>query len=648
MRLDNRLEKVNPQKEAFIISMIYIILGYLFTSILDSKYFIAVSAVLIYFVIYDRVKRLKRMNTVVYESLEELSETTKGLVETQEKLYMEKLVSDNIIKNSTLVIYTWDLDYKILSFNPYAEKITGYKEAEVIGKSWVDLFLYDDEKQKVEGLVRYLKTGKPLKNSIGDVWRTKDGRDIELIWTDSPIVDDNNKVVKVISIGTDITEHKNLVRKLNQIAYYDSLTGLPNRISLEREGRKIVEQARMNNQKLAFLYLDIDNFKQINDTLGYNAGDKLLIHIGNILKSNGENHYYLSKLGEDEYSIILTQVKDEKDIIRRTERILEKIRQPWVTDNHEFNISASIGIAVFPDNADNFSDLMKYGNMAMYYVKQRGKNDYFFYQDELGERISYNTFIINQIRKALEEKQFKLQYQPIVNLKTGEVGAFETLLRWHNPVKGYISPMEYIPLIEETGQIIDVTSYVLRMVIEQKSLWNKKGFTGFRVGVNISNKSLVKCGLDKELEGILREYDVSPREIVLEVTETVFADNISYCVDSLLGVDRLGIQMALDDFGTGYSSLAMLRSLPIKYIKIDKSFIKNMTRSSEDTVIVRTIINMAHNLGMYVIAEGIENKEQRDALIELGCDFGQGYYFSKPLDPEDVEAIYFEKVEKNV
>lgn len=648
MRLDNRLEKVNPQKEAFIISMIYIILGYLLTSILDSKYFIAVSAVLIYFVIYDRVKRLKRMNTVVYESLEELSETTKGLVETQEKLYMEKLVSDNIIKNSTLVIYTWDLDYKILSFNPYAEKITGYKEAEVIGKSWVDLFLYDDEKQKVEGLVRYLKTGKPLKNSIGDVWRTKDGRDIELIWTDSPIVDDNNKVVKVISIGTDITEHKNLVRKLNQIAYYDSLTGLPNRISLEREGRKIVEQARMNNQKLAFLYLDIDNFKQINDTLGYNAGDKLLIHIGNILKSNGENHYYLSKLGEDEYSIILTQVKDEKDIIRRTERILEKIRQPWVTDNHEFNISASIGIAVFPDNADNFSDLMKYGNMAMYYVKQRGKNDYFFYQDELGERISYNTFIINQIRKALEEKQFKLQYQPIVNLKTGEVGAFETLLRWHNPVKGYISPMEYIPLIEETGQIIDVTSYVLRMVIEQKSLWNKKGFTGFRVGVNISNKSLVKCGLDKELEGILREYDVSPREIVLEVTETVFADNISYCVDSLLGVDRLGIQMALDDFGTGYSSLAMLRSLPIKYIKIDKSFIKNMTRSSEDTVIVRTIINMAHNLGMYVIAEGIENKEQRDALIELGCDFGQGYYFSKPLDPEDVEAIYFEKVEKNV
>ncbi len=648
MRLDNRIdERVNPQKEALIISIIYLVLGSMFTSLYDSRFFIAISTVLIYFIIYDRVKRIKKMNAVVYESLEELSEATKGLVETQEKLYMEKMLSDNIIKNSSLVIFTWDLDYKILSFNPYAERVTGYKEEEVIGKSWVDLFLHDDEKPKVEGLTRYLKSGKPLKNSIGDVWRTKDGRNIELIWTDSPIVDENNDVVKIISIGTDITDHKNLVKRLNKIAYYDGLTGLPNRSLLEKEAEKIIERARSKDEKLAFLYVDIDDFKQINDTLGYSAGDKLLIHIGQVLKSNEKNNYYLSKLGEDEYSIILTGVKDKEDVIERTERILNAIRQPWCTDNYEFNISASIGISLFPDNGDNFYDLMKYGNMAMFHVKQRGKNGYFFYQDELGERISYNTFIINHIRRAIEEEEFKLQYQPIINLITGELYGFESLLRWYNPERGYISPMEYIPLIEETGQIVDVTSHVLKMAIKQKKLWQDMGFKGFVLGVNISNKSLMKCGIDEELKMILREYDVDPKELVLEITETVFADNINYCIDSLFGVRELGIRMALDDFGTGYSSLAQLKRLPINYIKIDKSFIKNLSRTTEDKIIVRTIINMAHDLGLYVIAEGIETKAQRDALIELGCDYGQGFYFAEPLDPVDVEATYFVKVEKN-
>lgn len=562
MRLDNRIdERVNPQKEALIISIIYLVLGSMFTSLYDSRFFIAISTVLIYFIIYDRVKRIKKMNAVVYESLEELSEATKGLVETQEKLYMEKMLSDNIIKNSSLVIFTWDLDYKILSFNPYAERVTGYKEEEVIGKSWVDLFLHDDEKPKVEGLTRYLKSGKPLKNSIGDVWRTKDGRNIELIWTDSPIVDENNDVVKIISIGTDITDHKNLVKRLNKIAYYDGLTGLPNRSLLEKEAEKIIERARSKDEKLAFLYVDIDDFKQINDTLGYSAGDKLLIHIGQVLKSNEKNNYYLSKLGEDEYSIILTGVKDKEDVIERTERILNAIRQPWCTDNYEFNISASIGISLFPDNGDNFYDLMKYGNMAMFHVKQRGKNGYFFYQDELGERISYNTFIINHIRRAIEEEEFKLQYQPIINLITGELYGFESLLRWYNPERGYISPMEYIPLIEETGQIVDVTSHVLKMAIKQKKLWQDMGFKGFVLGVNISNKSLMKCGIDEELKMILREYDVDPKELVLEITETVFADNINYCIDSLFGVRELGIRMALDDFGTGYSSLAQLKRL---------------------------------------------------------------------------------------
>lgn len=648
MRLDEKnFERATPGKEAFIISALYLILGMLFTAFIDSRIFVFISAVAIYFIIYSRVKKIKNIKSVVAESLDELSTAIEELAEAQQKLNMEKMLNENIIKNSSLVIFTWDLEYRILSFNPYAERVTGYKEEEVIGKSWVDLFLYDDEKPKVKSLVKYLKSGKPLKNTIGDVWKTKDGRNLEFIWTDSPIVDENNNVIKVISIGTDITDHKNLVKKLNKIAYYDNLTGLPNKILLEREANKIIEKARTNGKKLAFLYLDIDNFKQINDTLGYNAGDKLLIHIGELLKADGENSYYLAKLGEDEYSIILTDVNDREDIVKRAEMILEKIREPWSTDNFEFNISASIGISVFPDNADNFADLMKYGNMAMHHVKEKGKNSYSFYHDDLGKRISNNTFIINQIRRAIEERQFSIQYQPIMDLKTGKVCGLESLLRWFNPKRGYIAPMEYIPLIEETGQIADVTSYVLKTVIEQKRLWNDMGFNGFRVGVNISNKCFTKYGLYEELKRLLEEYDVNPEELVLEVTESVFADNIDNCINSLLKLRNLGIQIALDDFGTGYSSLAQLRRLPIDYIKLDKSFVGNMLKTNEDLVIVKTIINMAHDVGMGVIAEGIETKAQMDVLKELGTDMGQGFYFAKPLDSTEFESIYFTKVKED-
>lgn len=649
MRLDNKFnEKVNPTKEALIVAIIYLVLSSMLTTIYDIRFFILISTVIIFFIIYDRVKRIKKINSVVAESLEELSVTKKGMEDAQEKLQMEQMLSENIIKNSSLVIYTWDLDYNILSFNPYSERVTGYKEEEVIGKSWVDLFLYDEEKPKVEGLVRYLKTGKPLKNSVGDVWRTKDGREIELIWTDSPIVDEDNNVIKIISIGTDITDQKNLVKRLNKIAYYDGLTGLPNKTLLEKDAEKIIDEAKYNEERLAFLYVDIDNFKQINDTLGHSAGDKLLVHISELLKSDKENIYYLSKLGEDEFSIILDNVNCREDVIRRTERILELIRQPWSTDNHEFHISASIGIAMYPDDGDNFYDLMKYGNMAMYHVKQKGKNDYYFYQEDLGKRISFNTFIINQIKRAIAEEQFKLQYQPIIDLKTGDLYGLESLLRWHHPKRGYISPLEYIPLIEETGQILDVTSYILKVAIRQKKLWQDKGYQGFHLGVNLSNKSLMKCGIDVELEKLLAEYDINPKEFVLEVTETAFVDNVNYCIDSLIGVKKLGVKMALDDFGTGYSSLAQLRSLPINFIKIDKMFINNITKSRQDELLVKTIIDLAHNMDLGVVAEGIETKEQRDLLCQLGCDYGQGFYFAKPLDAIDVESIYLSKVKANV
>lgn len=653
------LKDLLPKKEALRISIIYFIMSFLWLNFSDkifyrivgdnSKYrnlhiykglfFVLVTTTLIYFLIYERLKKIKDMGIALHKSMEELSSTTEGLMVTKEKLNREQILSENIFKNATLIIFTWNLDGSITSMNPYGEKTTGYKEEEIIGKSWIDLFLHEDEKPKVKGLVEYLKSGRSIKNSIGDVWKSKDNRIIELIWTDSPIFDENGNVIQIISFGTDITDHKKLLRRLNELAYYDTLTGLPNRIMLKNEAGKLIKEAESNNIKLGLLYIDIDNFKQINDTLGHDAGDDFLIHLANILKKENKDGNILAKLSEDEYAIFLYDVKDREDIIYKTENILKAIRQPWCIDKEEFIISASIGISVFPDNGRNFSDLMRSANMAMYNIKGKGKNGYSFYEDIMGRRIANNTFMINQIRRAIEEEQFILHYQPIINMKDNTINGAECLLRWFHPEKGYIPPMDYIPLIEETGQIFDITSLILKMAFEQKKTLNEKGYSHLKLAVNISSKSLIKGGLDKEIAKLLEEYKIKPEEIIIEITETSFMRNLEGCIYTLTKLEEMGIEIALDDFGTGYSSLAQLKRLPIHNVKMDQEFINTMKKHSEEEVVVKSIIDLAHTLGLKIIAEGIETEEQQEILLDSQCDFGQGYYLGKPMDAESFEKV---------
>ncbi|OZV13357.1 hypothetical protein CIW83_03910 [Tissierella sp. P1] len=653
------LKDLLPKKEALRTSIIYFILSFIWIQFPDeffykiigntSKYkdiqkykgwtFIFLTTVLIYFSIYERLKKVKDMGIALHKSMEELSATTEGLLTTQEKLNREQILSENIFKNSTLIIFTWNLDGSIISFNPYGEKVTGYKEEEIIGESWIDLFLYEDEKPKVKGLVEYLKSGRSIKNSIGDVWRSKDNRIIELIWTDSPIYDEDGNVTQIISFGTDITDHKKLLRRLNELAYYDTLTGLPNRIMLKNEAGKLIKDAKLNNIRLGFLYIDIDNFTQINDTLGHDAGDDFLIHLAKILKEENKDGNILAKLSEDEYAIILYNVEDRDDIIRKTEYILKEIRKPWCIDKEEFIISASIGISIFPHNGDNYSDLMRSANMAMYNIKSKGKNGYAFYEAEMGKRIADNTFMINQVRRAIEEEQFTLHYQPVINMEDNTIYGAECLIRWYHPEKGYIPPMDYIPLIEETGQIFDVTSLILKMAFNQKKLLNEKGYSYLKLSVNISNKSLIKGGLDNEIVKLLEEYKIKPEEITIEITETSFMGNLEGCIYTLTKLEELGIEIALDDFGTGYSSLAQLKRLPIHNVKMDQEFIKTMKKNSEEEVVVKSIIELAHTLGLKIIAEGIETKEQQEILLESKCDLGQGYYLGKPMNAESFQNM---------
>lgn len=640
--LKNVIEEreLQPRKEALKIAAGYFTLGSLWIQFSDKSWiFIAITTVLIYFLVYKRLNKIRELSIILNKNEKELSATTEGLMVTQEKLDKEQMLSENIFKNSTTIVFTWSLDGRIKRFNPYGEKVTGYREEELIGKSWIDIFLQEEEKPKVKGLVEYLKSGRTLKNSIGDIWKTKDGKIIELIWTDSPIYGENGEVREIISFGTDITDQKKLLRRLNELAYYDTLTGLPNRIMLKNEAEKLIKKAGLNNIKLGFLYIDIDNFKQINDTLGYDAGDELLINLARILEkeSNGKN--LLAKLSEDGYAIILYDVEDEEDIAEKTKNILKEIRKPWCADKEEFIISASIGVSIFPDDGNEFTDLMNYANMAMYHIKNRGKNGYVFYREEMGKKIANNAFMINQIRRAIEEEQFILHYQPVINIRNNTIYGAECLLRWYHPEKGYIPPMDYIPLIEETGQIFDVTSLILKMAFKQKKSLNEKGYSHLSLAVNISSKSLIRGGLEHEIKQLLEEYKIRPEEITLEITETSFMNDLDSCIYTLTKLEELGMEIALDDFGTGYSSLARLKKLPIHNVKMDQEFIKTMKKHSEEEVIVKSIIDLAHTLGLKIIAEGIETKEQNDILKEVQCDFGQGYYLGRPMTAEGFEEI---------
>lgn len=556
----------------------------------------------------------------------------------KDNLNLDK-VSQLIFDNATLMIYTWDLEGKITSFNPYGQEVTGYKAEEVIGKSWMDIFLEDKERGKVSGLIDYVKTGRTLKHIIGNLWKTKQDDIIEFIWTTAPIFDQEGNVVEFISFGTDITQHKTLVKKLNNLAYYDDLTKLPNRELAEEEINKIIERSKKVNKKMALLSIDIDNFKEANNTIGNEVANRLLMFVSEILKKNTDT-YYLCKFDEDEFGIVFYDVKNKDHIEGKVERLLEEIRKPWITDGYNFQVSVNIGISLYPQDGEDFSDLKNHSNMAMYRAKKTEKNGCLFYDESMKTEIENNIFIINNIGRSMSMEHFSLHYQPVMDLRDGSIFGFEALIRWHHPERGYIPPMDFIPIIEESGQIIEVTSMVLNMALRQKQIWNEKGYRNLKMSVNISGRSLLKEDIYEEINKLLIEYNISPREIILEITETALLSKRIIQSKVLKRLIDRGLEIALDDFGTGYSSLARINNLPLKHLKIDKCFIDNIEEDTSEEALVKYIIDLGCALDLNVVAEGVETKGQMELLKKLGCHLAQGYYYAKPMPAHDLDQKF--------
>jgi diguanylate cyclase (GGDEF)-like protein len=432
----------------------------------------------------------------------------------------------------------------------------------------------------------------------------------------------------LVEVENSYSKQKEVEKKLNLLAYYDTLTGLPNRRCFEERVKKLIA---CEGKKFALVYMDVDNFKNINDTLGHLTGDKFLIHMADVLNNSIHSKDFVARLGGDEFAIVFEDIQQEEEVVNKIQHLLRLIQKPWKIDGHQFFVSLSIGIVLYPKQGDNLSTLLKNSDIAMYHIKKKSKNNYCFFSEELKEKNIQQITMINDLHRAIQNKEFKLVYQPIVELKTGKLNGVEALIRWVNPEKGIISPIEFIPVAEETGLIHDIGKFVLNNAFWQKNQWEQLGYHHLKMSINVSGQSLIREGFVEHIRKLLEQTGIDSSEIQLEITETVLIEKMEESKRVLHELSIMGFKIALDDFGTGYSSLTYLKNLPIDVVKLDRDFVKGIMEKGEDSVIVESVIKLTHDLNLQIVAEGIEYEEQLSILKCNSCDFGQGYLFSKPV-----------------
>ncbi|RSD26633.1 sensor domain-containing protein [Mesobacillus subterraneus] len=459
-----------------------------------------------------------------------------------------------------------------------------------------------------------------------------DGTKIDVEMSAMPILYEGRMAEQIV--GRDLTQRKKAEKTIKYMAYYDVLTGLPNRNMVRKH---LKASLKNEEEQLAVLFLDLDRFKIINDTKGHRVGDLLLKVVAGRLKNAVQERGLVSRQGGDEFIIVLKGMTKEL-VIEVAEKVLQEFAEAIEVEGQEFFVTPSIGISMAPADGKDEETLIKHADTAMYLAKERGKNNYQFYTNQLHGLSSRKMELENGLRKALEQDQLLLHYQPQVHLESGEIIGVEALVRWQHHEKGVISPGEFIPLAEETGLIVPIGKWVLERAAAQNKAWQDKGLRHIPVSVNLSVRQLQEDRFIDMLKKILDDTQLAPSFLDLEITESVMqnSEKTARILDQL---KELGVTLAIDDFGTGYSSLSLLKHLPIDKIKIDKSFVDDIIHHANQGAMVKTIIDMGHNLQFSVIAEGVEEQEQVEFLMENGCQVGQGYHFSKPLPPEEMEEL---------
>ena len=544
-----------------------------------------------------------------------------------------------VFESSTDAIFITDQELKIVTTNPSFERLTSFSEAEMAGLTPLEFF----SEQSNQPLVRQaLNDVQELGFWEGELWnRRKNGHAYLCMISLVRVQDEHGRTINYIGFFKDRTESHAAKQKIEELAFSDVLTGLPNRLLLAERLRQSIIFASRQNSKFALLFLDLDHFKQINDSLGHPFGDRVLIEVTERLKKCLRHVDTAARLGGDEFVLLLHEA-DAAGAEICARRVLEELRAPFNLDGMNFTVTCSIGIALYPDDGTGMDDLIKNADSAMYHVKERGRSDFRFYQRQMNIGLLSRMKIDHAMRLALEHEQFKLHYQPLVDLKTGVVIGAEALIRWHDDDLGDVSPAQFIPIAEETGVIVAIGNWVMKTAMRQAAAWNNQQQC-LRISVNVSALQFQQPDFVENIARELHESQLGPDCIELELTESILIRDVEETLKKLASLAALGVKMSIDDFGTGYSSLSYLKRFPINKLKIDRSFVMHLPDDESDVAIVTAIISMAHALRLKVIAEGVETDEQKKLLQSLNCDEVQGFLYARALTAEDFEASYLKQ-----
>jgi diguanylate cyclase (GGDEF)-like protein/PAS domain S-box-containing protein len=465
------------------------------------------------------------------------------------------------------------------------------------------------------------------------------------------VVDNQSKALTVVGTAQDISERKRSEREIHRLAYYDSLTGLPNRVLFKDRVTQAIAHARRYQYHLGLLFLDLDRFKVINDTLGHNVGDLLLKHVADRLmesvrhsdsicrSTDTDRNHELARLGGDEFTVLLTNLRDVQDASRVARRILEALARPFSVNGQEIFVTVSVGIAIFPADGDSVDVLLKNSDTAMYHAKEQGRNNFQYYSNAMNAAANERLVLEGEVRRATERQEFVVYYQPQVDLRSGRIMGAEALVRWQHPQRGLVGPAEFLQAASDTGMIRAIDECVLLTACRHSRAWQERGLAVPTVSINVSNSFFHGSTLLRAVQDALQEAGLAPDRLELELTESIAMRNVDTSIGMLQQLKTMGVQLAIDDFGTGYSSLSYLQRLPLNRVKIDQSFIREILTHTQPVPIVRAIIAMAHSLQMDVLAEGVEDEAQRTILLAEGCDQAQGYLFGRPMP-----AAAFEKL----
>lgn len=546
----------------------------------------------------------------------------------QSEIQMRKL-SRALEQTGDAIIIT-DQQGTIEYVNPTFEEMSGYHSDEIIGQN-----------------NNILSSGKHTDAFYRDLWltithgnvfnavftnRRKDGSVYYEEKTISPLKDDSGKITHFISSGRDISERMEIQERMQYLAHHDALTELPNRLLLFDRLEQAIYRCTRSKGLFSILFLDLDRFKIINDTLGHDTGDLVLQKVASRLREELRATDTIARLGGDEFAILLEDVKSISDVTKVAQNIINTLSKPIHVHQHELYITTSIGISTFPADGEDANHLLKNADIAMYQAKHLGKDTYQIYDKNMNALTDKHFTLEKELRQALENDQFEVYYQPKIDLQTQQIIGSEALLRWIHPAMGIISPADFIPLLEETGMIIDVGEWVMHTVCQQVKHWLAMDLNPGKVAVNLSVRQFSSPDIESKLIDIIKQNELSTDMIEIEITESLLIKNQNSAQRVLASLSQNQISLALDDFGTGYSSLSYLKRFPIDVLKIDQSFIRDLLHNPDDTALVNSIIAMAKALNLMIVAEGIETKEQYDHLAQQGCEIGQGYLISRPID----------------